>query len=146
MPSLRPTSRCARCDVDASLGGDDLHERVEPRLAVERRRRFDDLVAELGEQRRGRLDAGDAIGMDRIGEHRRDGEGDAQPAGRRADLVEIGSRRRLDFVRRADVGALDGVEQGRAIADGTRQRVADREAAPRFALDAGRSACARASA
>ena len=33
------------------------------RFAVERRRRFDDLVAEFGEQRRGRLDAGDAIGM-----------------------------------------------------------------------------------
>ena len=109
----------------ASLGGDDLDERVEPRFAIERRRRFDDLVAKFGEQRRRRLDAGDAVGMDRFSEHRRDREGDAQPAGRRADLVEIGARRRLDFVRGADVGALDDVEQDSTVADGTRQRVAE---------------------
>ncbi len=87
-----------------------------------------------------------AVGVNRGGGgHLRPlGERDPQPPRRRADLLEKWTRRRRRPVRRGHLGAGDGVEQRRAVADAARDRVGDGEPVPELrVIRAGRGARAR---
>ena len=103
---------------------------------------FVDAMAEVGAERRGLLQDAERVGRHRRAVGRLAGEGDAERAGVRADLVEKGPGRRRGYVGIARRGAGRRIEQRRAVADRERHRVLDGEPAERFA-EVGRHGVAR---
>ena len=117
------------------------------RVAVDVQVGLLDVVAQIGEQARGVVGGGGAVGVGRDGgDERALGQRDAQASRRRADLGGERARRRRRPVGGRRFGAGDRVQHRGAVADACARRRGRSRARSRAGCCRVRRACARASA